>query len=63
MLKTDDTKGEYVTAEEELAALKAENLVLYAAILEASALGKNAALRCKVELQRIAKKDAANSLR
>ena len=40
-------------------ALETENSVMYAAILEASNLGTNsAALRCKVELQRIARNEA-----
>ncbi len=39
-------------------ALETENAVMYAAILEASELGNSAALRCKVELQRIARKEA-----
>ena len=64
-------KGEYLTDleicvlnygtdkdAEQLAALVAENSIMYAAILEASTLGNNAALRCQVELQRIARKDA-----
>ena len=39
-------------------ALETENSVMYAAILEASELGSSAALRCKVELQRIARNEA-----
>ena len=35
--------------------LENENIVMYAALLEASNLGGVAALRCKVELQRIAR--------
>lgn len=38
--------------------LEAENTTMYAAIMEAAELGNNAAKRCKVELQRIARKDA-----
>ena len=45
-------------AAEELADLLAENETMYAAILEASELFVTAAARCKVELQRIARKDA-----
>lgn len=39
-------------------ALETENSVMYAALLEASELGNSAALRCKVELQRIARNEA-----
>ena len=39
--------------------LENENIVMYAALLEASNLGGVAALRCKVELQRIAREDNA----
>ena len=38
--------------------LETENSVMYAALLEASELGNSAALRCKVELQRIARNEA-----
>ena len=39
--------------------LENENIVLYSALVEASNLGGVAALRCKVELQRIAREDNA----
>lgn len=48
-----------VNAEKELADLVQENQIMYACILEAAELKNAAAIRCKVELQRIAKKDAA----
>jgi hypothetical protein len=55
-----DADAEQLAAlETENIMLKAENIIMYSAILEASTLGNNAALRCQVELQRIAKKDAA----
>lgn len=38
---------------------EAEKMVLYAAIYEAAGLGNAADTRCEVELQRIARKDAA----
>lgn len=38
--------------------LETENSVMYAALLEASELGNSAAMRCKVELQRIARNEA-----
>ena len=48
------------SAEIELAQLVRENEIMYACILEASEFpsGKSAQLRCAIELQRIAKKDA-----
>lgn len=49
---------EYAALKAERDALKEENDVMYAAILEASELGVSAALRCKVELQRIARNEA-----
>lgn len=52
----DQNKHEVYRAH--IAKLEAENEVMYAAILEASTLGPYAALRCKVELQRIAKNEA-----
>ena len=39
--------------------LENENIVMYSALVEASSLGGVAALRCKVELQRIAREDNA----
>ena len=39
--------------------LENENIVMYSALVEASNLGGVAALRCKVELQRIAREDNA----
>lgn len=45
-----------------IAELENENIIMYSAILEASTLGSNAYLRCEVELQRIAKNDAAHLL-
>ena len=39
--------------------LENENIVMYAALFEASNLGGGSALRCKVELQRIAREDNA----
>ncbi len=47
-----------VKAAEELEDLRRENEVMYAAILEAAEFGSG---RCKVELQRIARKDAGLS--
>ena len=45
---------------EELEILRTENAAMYAALLEASQFGTNsAALRCKVELQRIARNNNA----
>lgn len=52
---------EYAALKAERDALKEENDVMYAAILEASELGVSAALRCKVELQRIARNEALNA--
>lgn len=39
--------------------LENENIVMYSALVEASNLGGVAAMRCKVELQRIARSDNA----
>ena len=49
----------YAAMQARIEKLETENAVMYAAILEASNLGTNsAALRCKVELQRIARNEA-----
>jgi hypothetical protein len=42
----------------QIAEMREENMVMYAAILEASEQGINAAGRCKLELQRITRNDA-----
>jgi len=41
-----------------IAELECENAVMYAALLEASEIGDSAAMRCRVELQRIARNEA-----
>jgi hypothetical protein len=43
--------------------LEAENITMYAAILEAANLGTNAAGRCILELQRIARNDSLKGAR
>ena len=53
--------NEQTELERRIAELEAENAIMYAALLEASELGASAATRCKVELQRIARKDAGQS--
>jgi len=54
------TCPECVEKEPDNRALELENITMYAAILEAAnSSGETAKLRCKVELERIAKKDAA----
>jgi hypothetical protein len=57
MYLREDAAEQLAALEAENIMLKAENIIMYSAILEASTLGNNAALRCQVELQRIAKKD------
>ena len=49
---------QYTAMQARIEKLETENAVMYAAILEASELGNSAALRCKVELQRIARNEA-----
>ena len=59
ILEKEQATAELAAMQAWIEKLETENSVMYAAILEASNLGTNsAALRCKVELQRIARNEA-----
>jgi len=61
-----EKQADYITdaaaMQKRITELEDENVAMYAAIFEASTLGNNAAGRCKAELQRIARNDAARAM-